>query len=70
MYISRIHTKMSHYNCYFLCVFAYNSGGNILEQIASDESADDVSLVRRFLSACKNRTVKQESINVEVAVKG
>ena len=56
------------YCCLFL--FAFISGGNILEQLASDDCADYVSLVRRFLSACKDGAVKPESITVEVAVKG
>jgi len=52
-------------------LFVFISGGNILEQLASDEcGADHVSLVRRFLSACKDGAVKPESITVEVVVKG
>lgn len=56
------------FSCLFLRVFI--SGGNILEQLASDECADYVSLVRRFLTACKDGAVKPESITLEVAVKG
>jgi len=51
-------------------LFAFISGGNILEQLASDECADHVSLVKTFLSACKDGAVKPECITVEVAVKG
>nr|XP_058960995.1 integrator complex subunit 1-like isoform X3 [Pocillopora verrucosa] len=43
--------------------------GNVLEQIASNAKADYASLVKRFLSACKHRTVKPDSINEEMAVK-
>jgi len=42
----------------------------ILEQIASGDSSDDVTLVRKFISASKDRTVKPESITVDFAVKG
>ena len=56
------------YCCFCFCVFI--SGGNILQQLASDECADSVSLVRRFLTACKDGAVKPESITSEVAVKG
>ena len=59
---------LSSYCCCFL--FAFISAGNILEQLASDECADYVSLVRTFLSACKDGAVKPECITVEVAVKG
>jgi len=60
---------LSDYCCCFL--FAFISGGNILEQLALDESgAEYVSLVRTFLSACKDGAVKPEYITVEVAVKG
>lgn len=59
---------LNHCCCFFFVLF---SGGNILEQLASDEcGADHVSLVRRFLSACKDGAVKSESITVEVVVKG
>ena len=44
--------------------------GNVLEQIASNAKADYASLVKKFLSACKHRTVKSDSINEEMAVKG
>ena len=42
----------------------------ILEEIASNESAEDATLARKFIAAVKCRTVKPEAITVDLAVKG
>ena len=46
------------------------SDDTILEQLASDNNTDDIALVRKFISASKDRVVKPESVTVDLAVKG
>ena len=46
------------------------SGDTILEQLASDKNTDDIALVKKFISASKDRAVKPESVTVDLAVKG
>ena len=42
----------------------------ILEEIASNESTEDATRIRKFIAAVKCRTVKPEAISVDLAVKG
>ena len=42
----------------------------ILEEIASNESTEDATRVRKFIAAVKRRAVKPEAITVDLAVKG
>ena len=46
------------------------SDDTILEQLASDDNTGDIALVRKFISASKDRAVKPESVTVDSAVKG
>ena len=46
------------------------SDDTILEQLASDTNTDDIALITKFISASKDRTVKPESVTVDLAVKG
>ena len=46
------------------------SDDTILEQLASDNNTGDIALVRKFISASKDRAVKPESVTVDSAVKG
>ena len=46
------------------------SDDTILEQLALDNNTDDIALVRKFISASKDRAVKPESVTVDLAVKG
>ena len=46
------------------------SDDTILEQLASDNNTGDIALVRKFISASRDRAVKPESVTVDSAVKG
>ena len=51
-------------------IFFPPSDDTILEQLASDNNTGDIALVRKFISASKDRAVKPESVTVDLAVKG